>query len=191
MNKKGLILTFIAYMMLLPEIAHASGGGPLIVLFNTSGHVVSFVCIVFVEYLLITRLFGIKYKNLLIDMIKVNAISLVAVNILIPLLVSVVSALGSIMPGENGNFIAAIGTWVFDRQVHTKLAIAMSFVWYLALYILTSILEAKLLTSRWKKAELNIDVNIRRISFSINTISHLLVLSVIVAIWWEVFRELF
>jgi hypothetical protein len=166
----------------------ASGGGPLLLIFNLSVFIIGQIWIIGIEYLIYRRIIkakGESREDLFWDVVVVNAYSTIAVAFGVSFLIAVLGLAGNFMPGELGAIWTAISTWVYDKARYGKLSVYISFIWFLILFVLTVYFEAWVYTKRWVKREFKPEVKPIRLCWMGNTISHLGLFIAILIIWRE------
>jgi hypothetical protein len=173
---------------MLPDFALASGGGPLILLFNLSVFVIGIVWIIAIESLIYWRLLSKKVKEVIWDVLIINIYSTLFIALGIPLLVAGLSALlGYVFKNEFGEFAMALGTWIYEKPTFGKLPVYMSFFWIIVLFVLTVYFEAYILRRRWAKRDFVSRVSPAKLSWLSNTLSYAGLLVAIFVIWRELF----
>ena len=182
-----MLLNILSILLLIffPSTANASGGGPLLLIFNASVFIIGQVWIVFVEYLIYMRFISLPAKTALKDIVVINIFSTISIAFIVPAAIAAVGVAGSFLPADIGKISAAFGTWVCDGCEYNRLALIAAFSWFLVLFILTVYFEAWMLKKRWKKDELNQQVSILKLSWYANSVSYLGLLIGILVIWSE------
>ena len=178
-------------LIVIPKLAHASGGGPLLLIFNASVFVVGQLWIVAVEYLIYKRFVCNSAKDAISDMVSINVFSTIAIAFFVPLIVAAIGIAGSFLPGDAGRVAAALGTWVCDGCRYNHIALAVTFLWFVLLFLMTVYFEALILKKKWTKRGLRPPISTARICWYTNSVSYLGLLVGILVIWSELLQGLF
>lgn len=181
--QKILLISFV--VILSPATAWASGGGPLLLLFNSSVFIIGQIWIMGVEFLIYRKFVRISKQEALGDIFSVNIFSTLVVAFFLPLIIAVAGLAGNLLPGNISAVISALGTWAYDNSKYNNLALFMSFFWFSLLFVVTVYFEAWIYKRRWRKRGFVSDVNPITISWYTNSISHIGLLMAILAIWHE------
>lgn len=180
------ILQLFFFSLIAPSCAWASGGGPILLLFNGSVFIIGQIWIIGIEYFIFRRLLDDSKMEIFKDIVSANLQSTIMLAFILPFVIALVGLAGSFVPGQLGDLSLAIGTWVHDKSAYGKLPVYLAFVWFITLYFLTVIFEASIYRRRWKKRGYSPKVSPLNICFCTNTVSHMGLLIAILAIWHEI-----
>ncbi|BBO91763.1 hypothetical protein [Desulfosarcina ovata] len=182
-SKRILLVTFFIFL-LSPTYVWA-GGGPLLLLFNSSVFIIGQLWIVGVEFLIYRRFINVSKKEAFVDVFKANILSTIAIAFGLPLIVVIAGLFGSFLPGKIGGILSAIGTWVYENGQYNKLAVYMSFFWFVLLFVVTVYFEAWIYKRRWSRRGFVYSVYPTTLCWYANAVSHTGLFVAILAIWHE------
>lgn len=180
------ILSLSFFQILSPTFVYASGGGPLLLLFNSSVFIVGQILIIPIELIVYRNLVIISRREAFRDIVSANIFSTLVVAFGFSLIITFLGLLGSFLAGNIGQVISAIGTWAYESSKYNKLAVYMSLFWFVTLFVLTVYFEAWIYRRRWNKRGFYTNVPSVRLSWYTNTISHIVLFIGILVIWHEV-----
>jgi hypothetical protein len=181
---KIIIFLLFAYLI-FPDHAWASGGAPLLLLFNLSVFIVGLLWLVGIEYLIYRKMIDSSKAQAFWDVVAANIYSTIVVAFGIPLIIAVLGLIGGLVPGEIGKILSAIGTWVQDNAQYGKLAVYIAFLWFIGLFIVTVFFESWVFRKRWEKIDFDPKVKPVKLCLYCNAISHLGLFIAMVLIWHE------
>ena len=181
--QKKLLIIFI--IIFIPSVVLASGGGPLLLLFNSTVFIIGQVWIIGIELVIYTRMVKLSRKEAFKDILITNVLSTLLFAFIIPLIIAVIGLAGNFIPGSLGQIMAAIGTWVNEGSQYGRLALSISFFWFVLLYVATVFFEAKIIKRRWEKRSTLSNSNPVIISWYMNSVSYAGLLVAILVIWHE------
>jgi uncharacterized membrane protein YoaK (UPF0700 family) len=179
------IIFLLFYCIVFPDYAWASGGAPLLLVFNLSVFIVGLVWIFGIEYLIYRRMVDSSKSEAFWDVVTVNTYSTTVVAFGIPLIISFLGVVGSFIPGQTGKIISVVATLVQDNAQYGKLAVYMAFVWFAVLFVVTVFFESWLFRKRWSKRDFDPKTKPVKLCWYCNAVSHLGLLLAIVLIWHE------
>lgn len=172
-------------MILSPTFVYASGGGPLLLLFNFSVFIIGQIWIMGVEFIIYRRLVIVSKQEAYGDIFSANIFSTLVVTFGLSLLITLAGLVGSLVPGNLGEVLPALGTWVYENSKYNKLAVYISFFWFVLLTVATVYFESWIYRRRWRKRGFYTNVNPTILSWYTNTISHIGLFIAILIIWQE------
>ncbi len=179
------ILLLIVFMILSPTFVYASGGGPLLLLFNSSVFILGQIWIMGVEYLIYRRLVMVSKQEAFGDIFSANIFSTFAVAFGLPLIIAFAGLAGNFLPGNMGEVLPAIGTWMYENSKYNKLAVYMTLFWFALSFVVTVYFEAWIYRRRWRKRGFDSDMNPTTLCWYTNTVSHIGLLVAVLIIWRE------
>ena len=172
-NKKLIISTVIALIFGLQSTALADGGAPLLLLVNLQLFLYGMILIIYEEWRIYKYMFDIKPGRAFADVLIINIASTVVIGFCVPLLIAIVSGIGSELGGEMGDYILASGTWVIgDNSPHPDIALIATGVWFIVTFFLTVYFELWVLKKMWKKREFNTANKFKKWSWTANIVSY-------------------
>lgn len=180
-----IILLITIAIVLTPSSVWASGGGPLLLLFNGSVFVIGQIWIIGVEFLIYRRMVSISKQDAFWDIFSANLLSTVAIAFGLPILIAIIGLAGNLFHGHFGELMLAFGTWVYENSKYSKIAVYMAFFWFVLLFILTVFFETLIFKMRWKKRNFLSNLNPLSLCWYTNALSHLGLLIAILIIWHE------
>ena len=149
-----LLLTMIVSSLLVPSIAYADGGGPLLLIMNGITFLYGGILIVIVEWLIYIYWAKIPKLPAFWDALIANIASTLLVGFGLPLLIAAVSAAASFaLPPALGDYALALGTWVYEGAHFPKLIMASIYFWYFVTFFLTVFVETIALKKLWKERQ--------------------------------------
>jgi hypothetical protein len=188
MMKATKVASFVFILLILPSLAWASGGGPLLLFFHLSVFIIGQIWVITIEFSVFWRLLSIKKSEIFWDVFSMNIYSTLVIALGIPLILAGLSAaFGYIFQNEFGELIMALGTWVYQKPTFGKLPIYMSFFWSVGLFVLSVHFEAYILRKRWAKRDFASQVGPVKLCWISNTVSYAGLLIAILVIWREFF----
>jgi hypothetical protein len=140
-----------ALLLLIPSVAFADGGGPLLLIVNFLAFLYGSILIILVEWLLYVRLASVPKGPAFWDSLVTNLLSTVVVGFGFPFVIGLISWFGLFIPWGVGDILLALGTWVYEGIKYPKLSMSMTAFWLLVTYFLTVRYETKILRKRWEK----------------------------------------
>ncbi|MCK4914052.1 MAG: hypothetical protein KAS69_05610 [Planctomycetes bacterium] len=172
--KKLIILIVIGLVLSLPSIAMADGGGPILLIFNIPIFLFGMVFILYEEWQVYRRMFKqISPCRAFADVAIVNITSTIVIGFGFPLLLAIVSGIGSELGGEIGDYIFALGTWVAgDNSPHANIAMIATVGWFIVTFFLTVYFEFLVLRKIWKKRESVSPDSLKKWSWAANLLSY-------------------
>jgi hypothetical protein len=183
MYSKIIFLTFT--MLIFPAIVWASGGGPLILIFNSSVFIVGQLWIIGVEFFVYRRMVLSSKQQAFEDVLIINILSTVAIAFGLSSTIAAVGLVGSFLPGNAGVFLSAIGTWVYEGARYNRFSVYMALLWFMLLSVATVYFEAWAYKRRWRKRGFASSVNSTTLCWYANAISHAGLFVAVLAIWHE------
>lgn len=179
------ILIFVFVILLSPTYVWASGGGPLLLLFNSSVFVIGQIWIIGVEFIIYRRLVKVSKQDIFGDVFSANIFSTLAVAFGLPLIIAFAGLACNFLPGNIGEVLSAIGTWVYENSKYNKLAVYMTLFWFALSFVVTVYFEAWIYRRRWRKRGFDSDMNPTTLCWYTNTVSHIGLLVAVLIIWRE------
>ena len=165
-------------LALVPTVALADGGGPILLIVNGFLFTVGQIWILFAESYYLARCAPAVPKWRVFKLIVwINLASTVGGALLLPLLwAAVFAALAALGPWRDstiGGVLIALGTWVAgDNSPFPWLALASSSVLFVGTYFATVWIEYRLL-QRWSTSNgIPLANNVLRLSYKMNAISY-------------------
>ena len=144
-KRKVLCVFLIAYSSPL----HANTGAPILILFSTYIYIFGFVLIVLVEAACIY----FWAKRGLIDSVKdsfiANFYSSLIGGVLLPFIVSVIGFMSYAMPCGTERFFSYMGTMSYRDHPTPTPSIVFTFLWLAATMVISTLIEARTVSSRW------------------------------------------
>lgn len=175
MKRKGTLLFSAA---LVPALAYADGGGPLLLIINFFLFSVGQFWILLAEYLYLQRIWPKQKKMLVFTWtFFANLISTLLGALLLPFLWAAVFGILASIPGISDSALAkvfwAMGTWIIgDNTPYPWLTYTFCGILFILTYFLTVFIEYKLLQSFTKQQIVNITPITLRHCFMLNLISY-------------------
>lgn len=186
MSKQPLDICFIIVILLLiSQRAYASGGAPLIVLFDFSGYLVGFLVIVFIESLVFSYYTNIKLPKSIKKITLVNIKSTLLIYVLFPVIISFFGIIGSFLPSNLGKLFLSLGTWVLDGFELNRLSLKITFFWLAISFILSVFLEYYYLKKIFHNRTINTK-DVLKLSAIMNSASNFTSIIIIILFWKEI-----
>lgn len=180
---KILLLTF--FVILSPSFVYASGGGPLLLLFNSSVFIIGQIWIMGVEFIIYRKLVIVSKQEAFGDIFSANIFSALVVAFGLPLIITFAGLAGSLLPGNIGEVLSAVGTWAYENGKYNKLAVYMTLFWFVLSIVATVYFEAWIYRKRWRKRGFYTNVSPVILCWYTNSISHIGLFVAILIIWHE------
>jgi len=181
-----IVFLWIVFVTLVfADFARASGGGPLLLLFNLSVFIVGQIWIISIEFLIYRRMIKTSKEDAFWDVVTANIYSTIVVAFGIPVFIAALGIAGNFIPGELGAIWTAISTWIYDKAKYGKLSVYASLLWFFILFVLTVYFEAWIFIKRWRKREFSAEVKPIKLCWYSNAISHFGLFIAILIIWRE------
>lgn len=158
--------------MLVPGVAQATGGGPLLLIVNGLAFLYGSVLIILVESAIYWSIAGLPIKDAFRDSLMVTLYSTVVVGIGVPIVIALVGGAGSFLSGTTGQFFSAMGTWVYEGNEFLNLTFAFTGFWLLVTFYMTVRFEAAVLAKRWNARALQAPMSAGAISWRANSITY-------------------
>lgn len=163
----------LALMILLPSIAFADGGGPLLLIFNFLAFMYGSILIILVEWFLYTRLASVPRGLAFWDSLVANLLSTLVIGIGFPFVIGLISWIGLFIPSWGvGDVLLALGTWVYEGIKYPKLSMTMTAFWLVVTYFLTVWYEVKIIRKRWDKRGFTGKIDPVKLSWYCNSITY-------------------
>jgi hypothetical protein len=180
-------LLILTSFLLIPEIALADGGGPLLLIINGMAFHYGGILIIATEWFIYFQWAKIPKYEAFWDALLVNLISTLLVGFGVPLLIALISVgVGAILPNTINSYALALGTWVWEGLPFPKVMWASTIFWWIITFILTVIVERKTLERRWISRNYKPVISARNLSWRSNGLTYFGLLIVIVgSIIWE------
>jgi hypothetical protein len=186
MNINLLKILFASIIIsLFPNFVWASGGGPLLLIFNSSIFIVGQIWIMGIEFIIYRRLVMASRQEIFGDIFSANIFSTIAVAFGFPILVAAVGLIGNFLYGAIGEVLLALGTWVYKNSNYSRLAVQITLFWFAVSFVITLYFEAWILKKRWEKRNFAPGMKPTTLCWYTNTISHIGLLLAILVIWHE------
>jgi hypothetical protein len=179
------ILLFIFFVILSPTFVYASGGGPLLLLFNSSVFIIGQIWIMGVEFIIYRKLVIVSKEEAFGDVFSANIFSTLVVAFGFSLIITFAGLVGSLLPGNIGQVLSAIGTWAYENSKYNRLALCMSLFWFVLSIVMTVYFEAWIYRRRWSKRGFYTNVSPAILAWYTNTISHIGLFVAILIVWHE------
>ena len=179
------IILFVFVLVFSPSCSWASGGGPLILIFNGSVFIVGQIWIVGVEFIIYRRLLVSSKQHAFGDVLVVNLLSTIAIAFILASIIAAGGLVGSFLPGDTGALISALGSWVYDNAKYGRLAVYMSLFWFIFLSVVTVYFESWVYKRRWRKRGFAPNVSSTTLSWCANAVSHIGLFVAVLVIWHE------
>ena len=166
-------------LALVPTMALANGGGPILLIVNGFLFTIGQIWIVLAEFFYLARRApNVPKWRLLKLVVGINVASTLGGALLLPLLWAAVfaalSALGPWRDSTFGGVLIALGTWVVgDNSPFPWLALASSSVLFVGTYFATVWIEYRLM-QRWSISNrLSLATDVLSLSYRMNALSYL------------------
>ena len=162
-----------ALLFLLPSYAFADGGGPVLLIVNGLYFLYGCIAILLSEWLVYRYKGTLTWKDAFWDVLWVNVSSTLVIGLGFPLLIAALSGLGSLLPGELGTVVFALGTWVVgDNSPHPELVMPMTGLWLGVTFLLTVYFETWVVKKRWTKRGFEAPVKPLTLNWFANGVSY-------------------
>ncbi|ROR97871.1 hypothetical protein EDC56_3538 [Sinobacterium caligoides] len=181
--EKKAVLTVL--FLIMPSIAYANGGGPLLLFISGSAFVLGQLWILFVETTLLKVVSEISLKSAFTQVFLANLISTVVVGLGFPLLLAVVTAFGMLLPEPYGDYSSAIGTWIYEGAPAFDYLGYISLLWLLVTFILTVFCERAFYSWYWRKSGYTPSFSLNKFIIQAHAASYVGLLVVVIVMWHE------
>lgn len=179
------IVSIVFIVLLCPGYVWASGGGPLLLIFNASVFIVGQLWVVSVELFIYRRFVESSSQEAFEDVLITNLLSTVAIAFGLSSMIAAAGLAGSLLPGNAGFLLSAIGTWVYENAKYGKFAVFMALLWFVVLSVVTVYFEAWIYKRRWRKRDFIPSVNPIKLCWYANAVSHIGLFVAVLIIWHE------
>lgn len=168
-------------LVLVPGVAWADGGGPLLLIINCYLFSIGQLWILSSEYLYLLKRFPAAPKGrLLVGLLLINIVSTLGGALLIPLVWALVLMFLALLAGAGPwsnttatNVLGALGTWVIgDNAPYPWLTMIMSGVLFVVTYFATVWIEYRMLVNWPEWDVVPLENELLRASFRMNAISY-------------------
>jgi hypothetical protein len=176
----------IGIVLVMPSLAYANGGGPLLLIINVSTFLFGSLWIIGIEGLLYKKIAKLTIKESFFEALIINLISTIVIGIGFPLILAIIGYAGSMLPKPFNNYFLLLGTWVFEGiQYKGNSLLIVVVLGFIITYLLTVPFEAWCLKKYWNKKQIKVEITANKLSWICNSISYVGLATIALLTWRE------
>lgn len=170
---------------LLPTVAYANGGGPLLLFISGSAFIFGQLWILIVETAILKKASGLGLKVSLKHVFFANIVSTIVVGFGFPLMLAILSGIAMELPEPYGGYASAIGTWIYDSAPYIKYLGYISLFWLLITFVLTMYCERWFYKWYWNKIGFAANFDLNKFILQAHAASYSGLLLIVLVMWHE------
>jgi len=178
MNNRKIIL-LLTGILLLPTVARADGGAPLLLFFNSYAFLFGSVFIILIEWLIYLKIGAFPRQPAFWASLTVNIASTLLIGIVLPLILALITGLTADLSGH-GSLLATVGTWIAENNKYNGIVQYVTITWLLISFVLTVYFEARLLSRFCTERNISPRIELIKLSWYANGITYAILLLVFI-----------
>ncbi len=179
---------FFCFLALLPAMANANGGGPLLVFISGSAFIFGQVWILFAETAFLHRVSGLNVTISLKHVFFANLASTIIVGIGFPIFLATITGFAMMLPQPYGGYASAIGTWIYDSAPYIEYLGYISLVWLFITFVLTVYCEKAFYKWYWGKIGFLPIFSVNKFIWQAHGASYAGLLIIVLVMWHDLFN---
>jgi len=157
----------------------------LLLIFTISAYPLAMLGMVPAEWFVVRKLQpAFSLKASFSDVFSTNGVALAVLGIGLPLVVSGLGLVGLFLPGDVGDTVLALGTWVGEGFAKNRLALHSALAWLVVGFFVNGYVKAFWFARRWRD-RVGGSGDAKRVAWVGNVVSYPVFLFCVLLIWHE------